>query len=1085
MGQQFIPSAYLELAKRLADGSLSMATLPHLAAQLPALDRLLLDSLATHTDHLALGQPKQGWAVAAVAEAAAILTNDPFLQALAAWYVARAGNAWVRPDVVATAVTHARDLFTQLGETGWLAACDWQQNALPWTRPNFQDAAATLTNALYDLQAAGFDHLVPHCRLSLAYAHLLIGNFAEAAAQTDAAAQTFQQENNLLGLAYCLFTRGAYLRRQTHFEAARDYFTQAMTQFQELGAPVQTAVTTMSLGQISWWWQHDFRTAESKLKWAAKQFEAQDLPLWLAQSQFGLGQIYQQTGQLAAAGKAILTARETFAHFHLSGLWADSLLDSGWLALYQGQYQTSLDYFRQAESLYTEIGNHWLPVVAIMHQGEAHLQMGWYQRALQQLEDAHGRFTELSMPQRIAACEMRLAQLHLLLSQYAQSHTYLDDAEAHYQECGQTDAYPIVYNLRAELFFLEQKKEEAVAFLQKGLALARQQGDKAQIAQAQRLLGQALCASGRTDEAYAYLQTAEASFAEMGMFVEQAACQVAWGLYHQQLGDILAAQTAWESALTLSQNILPEISWQAQAGLATLSMETKMAQVALAHYREMVKALARLRQGLWQPSLASSFLMRPLPHLDTAVRLAAQQAASINAEALFFMEAGKAQIAARQLTGLAVGNRQNLTESQTSHLADLTAEINWLQENLRAIYTGQTTGSSATDRMRWQQQLVQKVKTYDRLKSRLERQHPGTTLPDAIVADFNQEQFRRLGVQALGQEWLSLNYYLDGEVLCGVALTPVECLAWTAPVTGAIRLALQVVTQPVTSTDKTLTERSLLRLGDWLFPAWVQQRLTPETTLILSPHQQLHRLPWPLLHVQDRPLVTTCIPTITPSLQALAGLWQRPSAHSPTPTAGLLLAVSTFQGRHQPLPAVATEAAALAPLLGATGHTITDTAATWPHLQALAGAKGLAAHYTFWHIATHAFYDGLSGRFSGVALSDRDIWLDEVQQLGPLPPLVTLSACSGGHSLVYAGDEHISLTLTCLAAGAQSVVSSLWPVRDEAMPELMQQFYHYYAQSSGRAALALALAQRDACSDGRPPNRPPAQWGALQCFGCP
>jgi CHAT domain-containing protein len=151
----------------------------------------------------------------------------------------------------------------------------------------------------------------------------------------------------------------------------------------------------------------------------------------------------------------------------------------------------------------------------------------------------------------------------------------------------------------------------------------------------------------------------------------------------------------------------------------------------------------------------------------------------------------------------------------------------------------------------------------------------------------------------------------------------------------------------------------------------------------------------------------------------------------------------------------------------------------------LAGAKGLAAHYTFWHIATHAFYDGLSGRFSGVALSDRDIWLDEVQQLGPLPPLVTLSACSGGHSLVYAGDEHISLTLTCLAAGAQSVVSSLWPVRDEAMPELMQQFYHYYAQSSGRAALALALAQRDACSDGRPPNRPPAQWGALQCFGCP
>ncbi|HUM70662.1 MAG TPA: hypothetical protein PLK31_17670, partial [Chloroflexota bacterium] len=371
MAPQPSTAPYLAQAEQLFHGRINVQNLPHLATQLPPLDQPLLDQLADHATHLALAQPKHGWAVTAVAEAAAALTDDTFLQACAAWQVARAANAWYRPDLVDTAVARARAGFARLAEPGWLAACDWQQNAWPWTRPNFTDAAAALTNALPQLESAGFDHLVPDCRLSLAFAHLLIGEFEEAANQTAKAEKTFQERDNRLGLARCLFTRGAYLRRQTYFEAARDCFTKALFLFQEQGAPIQAAITTLQLGLISWWWQHELRTAESSLNQAASQFEVYDLPLWLAQCHFGLGQIYQQTGQLAAAGKTLHTARETFAHFRLPGLWADSLLDSGWLALYHGQYQTSLDYFRQAELLYTEVGNRWLPVVAVMHQGEA------------------------------------------------------------------------------------------------------------------------------------------------------------------------------------------------------------------------------------------------------------------------------------------------------------------------------------------------------------------------------------------------------------------------------------------------------------------------------------------------------------------------------------------------------------------------------------------------------------------------------------------------------------------------------------------------------------------------------------------
>ncbi|MBX3055563.1 MAG: CHAT domain-containing protein [Anaerolineae bacterium] len=1077
MGQHPSAAAYLAEAERLFHGRLSPESLPHLAAQLPLLDRPLLDHLADYADQLALTQPKHGWAVTAVAEAAAAYTPDLFLHGLAAWYIARAANAWVRPQLVEAAIARARTAFAQLDEPGWLAACDWQQNALPWTRPNFQDAAATLSDALHSLETAGFDHLLPDCRLSLAYAYLLIGQFEETAAQIAQAEQTFQERNDRLSLARCLFIKGSYLRRQTYFEAARDCFAAALTLFAEQDAPIQVAITTLQLGLISWWWQHDLRTAESNLHQAARQFEAYDLPLWLAQCHFGLGQIYQQTGQLTDADKTLRTARETFAHFRLPGLWADSLLDSGWLALYHGHYQTSLDYFRQAESLYEEVGNRWLPAVAAMHQGEAYLQMGWYQRALQYLENAHGRLLELAMPQRIAACEMRLAQLHLQLSQYDQAHLYLNEAETHYHQCGQADAFPVVYNLRAELLFQERKEAEAITILQKALSVAGQQEDAMQIARAQRLLGQALCAVGCMDEAYPYLQAAHDVFTGMGMVVEQAVCQTAWGHYHQQMGNIPAARSAWESALALSHEVIPDISWQARAGLASLSLEIKEAESALLHYREMVKALANLRQGLWQPSLAGSFLTRPSPHLDTAVRLAAQQPAHTEiafADTLFFIEAGKAQTTARQLVA---DNWQPVVKSQNSELAELAAEINWLQEKLR---TGPTTGSFVLDRNGLHQQLVQKVKAYDRLKSRLERQHQGSAMPGEITADFNQQQFRRQANQKLGQNWMALNYYLAGEELVGTMLTPTMRRVWSTAVTGPIHLALRAATRSGESAG-AFTERALNRLGSWLLPGWLQEKLTPETVVIISPHRQLHRLPWPILRLEDKPLVTACIPTIVPSLLGLAGLWQRPSPLSPGQNTGLLLAISAFPGRYPALPAVAEEADALTSLLGANGHSLRNNMATWPHLQTLAGTAGLAARFTFWHVASHAFYDGLSGQFSGVALSDRDIWLDEIRQCGPLPPLVTLSACSGGHSLVYAGDEHVSLTNTCLAAGAQSVISSLWPVRDEAIPDLMQSFYHYYAQANMRPAQALALAQRDAYHAGHSP----ALWGGWQCFGLP
>ncbi len=1064
---------YLQVAEALFRRRLTQEDLPTAVIPLPALDQPLLAALAQQADTAVLSQPAYAYALMSVADAAAQRSSDLLVRGLAAWQLARAANGWVQPRLMETAVARARALFAQLSEPGWLAACDWQLNALPWTRPNFTQAAAELEQALAALLAAGFDDLIPWCRLSLAYAQLLLGRFADAERETAVAQQTFQHPPNTLGLAQCLYTRASALRRQTHFEAAKSDYTAALDLFQDAGAAVQIAITTFQLGQIHWWSQYD-GAAAATLQQAAAQFAAADLPLWQAQCQFGLGQIYQQTGQLAAATAAMQSARETFAQFQLRGLWADSLFDSGWLAFYYGQHQTSLDYFQQAQTLYGEIGAHWPHALILMHEGEVYVQMGLFQRALQRLEESHSRLQALGFPQRLAACEMRLARVYLQLNNIPRAHTYLDQAVAHFQQAAHSEDYPAVHILRAELLFQEGKTEEALPFWHKALAAAQQQGDQVQTARTQRLLGQALCAAGRFDEARDYLHTAVSHFAAMGMVMDQAAGQVNLGQYYAQTNQPNAARAAWKIALDLAQGAVPELTWQVYAGLGQLAAMAGEAVLALAEYRRAVAALGKMRRALWQPAIAGAYLTRPRALLDQAIALAVAQAAT--ADALYFIEESKAQTTAYQLA-VPAAMRPNLP----AQLAELVSEIRWLQQQ---VSQNRTSGLLGLAKVKEQHQLfVQKVRQYDAAMSRLERANRSTGLSTAVGEAFNLAQFRQLALTHHGEKWLALDYYQTDETLSGVMIAADDLFSWSIPITPVIRLALDMGIKA--GHGRSLSSRHLATLGRALLPDFVRGRLTPETHLLIAPHRQLHRLPWAALQFAEDgpPLVMAAIPAMTPSLHNLALLWQRhQTGERPDDQPGLLVAVADFQGRHAALTAVPRETAALLDLFGGEVQPLIDAEATFANWQRLRQTDGLA-RFGFLHMATHAFADAFSGRLSGIALHDRDLWLDELASMAPLPPLITLSACSSLRTLLYEGDEPMGLPTACLAAGAQRVVGALWPIVDDSTPELMTDFYRFLLAGMG-AAEALAWAQRTAVRQAQS-KLDAVHWSGFLCIGQP
>ena len=79
-------------------------------------------------------------------------------------------------------------------------------------------------------------------------------------------------------------------------------------------------------------------------------------------------------------------------------------------------------------------------------------------------------------------------------------------------------------------------------------------------------------------------------------------------------------------------------------------------------------------------------------------------------------------------------------------------------------------------------------------------------------------------------------------------------------------------------------------------------------------------------------------------------------------------------------------------------------------------------------------------------------------------PHLVLSACDTGLGGVRLPDEAIGLGMVLLAAGARSVVASLWPLDDELAAAFMGG-YHRRLAAGEEPAAALAAAQRAAAGD--------------------
>ena len=152
--------------------------------------------------------------------------------------------------------------------------------------------------------------------------------------------------------------------------------------------------------------------------------------------------------------------------------------------------------------------------------------------------------------------------------------------------------------------------------------------------------------------------------------------------------------------------------------------------------------------------------------------------------------------------------------------------------------------------------------------------------------------------------------------------------------------------------------------------------------------------------------------------------------------------------------------------------------------------KGFLGSFPLLHLIGHGRTDPRHPELSGLLLSSytrqgrpRPGWLTarEVREIELSADVVVLSACQTGLGKEVRGEGLVGLSHSVLAAGASSVVASLWNVDDQATAALMDRFYGEMLDHGRPPAEALRLAQLSLRNERR--WNSPYYWGGFVLQG--
>jgi len=773
-----------------------------------------------------------------------------------------------------------------------------------------------------------------------------------------------------------------------------------------------------------------------------------------------------------------------------------------------GRFEEAIRLCRRIRSAAKRRGDVAILGGADLNEAVAFHESGRPERSLELYERARSAFEESGHAGMAATALQNTANALVLLDRYEEAAPRYDDAARVFDAAGAAnEAARCRYN-RGALLVATDRLGAADQVLFAEEQVFRRLGDRVHAALCRLDRGEALFKAGLVPEARLALSTARRRLARGAPPVEQARCALLLARAHLAAGDATAARRLLARPLALSGAV--EGDREEILGLAAGSAE-RLLGAARAHGRRRPVAAIRARLaaaacafdageagsarrilGGVRPRLAAF----PLPGLrfaESALTFLVEDKAGRRDRAEVALERS-----IRDLSDVRAG-----LGSDAFRAALLGGRERWLARAVRhRLAEGEDRALDFLDQWR-ARALGDLLGEADRVlprDQRLARLHGRVAALERRLEGGLAPGFLRSPEPGEGAALLRRLLDAEEELAAATRLDPAEAAIVTPEVVrhrlpaGTLVLSLfsdgdgtllfttdrsgtEVRSLPTTRTDVAkLTDELHFVLGQFTiggdFVRRHHARLERRTARILSeiarsvlapvedsvrraghvvvvPHGEWHRVPFPALPVGGRPLVSNRSLTLAPSLGSL---------HHPPRAA---------RGR----PVVLAFADEAAPHITGEGR---DVAAVLPRAELFEDADATLSRLlnrappSCLHIAAHGSYRADAPSMSGVRLADG--WLRSVD-LPSLPlrgSTIVLSGCQTGVTNAGAGEEVQGLVRGALAAGCSDLVASLWRVDDKSTALLFRRF-HRERIRTGSAASALATAQRSMAREGLHP----------------
>jgi CHAT domain-containing protein len=665
--------------------------------------------------------------------------------------------------------------------------------------------------------------------------------------------------------------------------------------------------------------------------------------------------------------------------------------------------------------------------------GNFALFRGRYDEALDYLERSRRRYAELGMAHQSAIAEQEIADAYMELN-------LVPEAEEIYER-----VIPKFDELR-------MRAEQARALMSHGRALiARQRVDEAQTALA--LAGRLFAAEGnKVGEATVRLVQAQLDYNQSDYEVASKRAAEAMevlsnsGSWQRRLlarwlqGDAERAQGHTEIARSILTESLhdsetysqPQVAERCCTSLGLLAQSSGDARSAEKYFQQAIGLIEEFRAPLPGEEFRAAFFSNKLVPYHEMVRLCLSGDKDRSADALVFAESAKSRALADALR-FNDKTQQPRDEFESSLLRDvetLREELNYLYNQLNQPYFNEGERDAAAIG-KLHEELREREHKILTLERQFQHRHEKFSGKHESF-DLSRLQ-KQLGLDKALVEYTTLDEELIAFVVTDQQVKVIRNLGSEAEIANRIaHFRFQIDTlrygsEMMRQRLPALEVRTRKHL-QWLYDKLIRplEPIIEGRNLVVVPHRGLHYLPFHALNDGVSYAIEKREFSYAPSGFILQQCLDRAPINL---SAALLLGVAGDQmaGVRDEIKAIKEQ------FPNATAFL--DDSATLRALRENVSAADVV------HLACHAHFRSDNPLFSALHLVDGWLTVRDASSLELHNTLVTLSACETGVSSVAPGDELIGLARGFFAAGAPSILLTLWTVDDESTSELMKDFY--------------------------------------------